>query len=130
MTASPLSFRLGSLISMAVLVAGLSAFPSLALARGGSGRAYTRMWQQQMKYMQKASAEMQKQQKEQEEAFMKRFDTNKNGKIDGKEKGPAKKYLRQIELGIDPDKSMKSMGRTSTSFGPRTKPVATPSSAK
>ena len=43
------------------------------------------------------------------------MDTNKNGKIDGKEKGPAQKYLRQIELGQDPDKAVKTMGRTSSS---------------
>lgn len=87
-----------------------------AFARGGSGaaRAYSRMLQAEMKWMQQQMAAYQKQQKAQYEAFMNRFDTNKNGKIEGKEKGPATKYLRAIELGQDPDKAMKSLSRTSS----------------
>ncbi|HET6878535.1 MAG TPA: hypothetical protein VFI31_00085, partial [Pirellulales bacterium] len=50
---------------------------SEALGRGGSSamRAYMRMAQAQAKWMQA----YQKQQKEQYDAFMKRFDTNRNG---------------------------------------------------
>ena len=132
MTIARLPFRLGPLISITVFAAVLSMLPYEAFARGGSGaaRAYQRMWQQQMKFMQTQTAAMEKQEKEQYDAFMKRFDTNKNGKIDGKEKSPAQKYLRKLEMGIDPDKSIKSMGRSSSSFGPRTKAKSTSAKSK
>jgi hypothetical protein len=45
------------------------------------------------------------------------FRTNKNGKIDGKEKGPAQKYLRQRQMGIDPDKAANSLGRPASRSG-------------
>jgi hypothetical protein len=94
----------------------LSLLPSPASARGrGSYRRYQQVMRKQMQVMQKEQQEWQKQVKANEEAFLKRFDTNHNGKIDGKEKAPAKKYLRQLELGIDPDKSLKSMGRRTPS---------------
>ncbi len=119
------------LLAGALVVAILCLLDSNAFARGGSGamRAYQRIAQMEMKWMQQQMAAYQKQQKEQYEAFMKRFDTNKNGKIDGKEKGPAQKYLRAIELGKDPDKAMKTLGGSSASFGSRThtKPASTKS---
>lgn len=118
MTASRLSLRVGlsSTLALALLLIGTSSSEARG-GRGGSGamRAYQKMAQQSAKIMQQQMQAYQQQQKEQYDAFMKRFDTNKNGKIDGKEKGPAQKYLRQIELGQDPDKAVKSMGRTSSS---------------
>lgn len=95
----------------------VSASPALA-RRGGSGamRMYMKVAQAEAKWMQQQMKVYQQQQKEQYEAFMKRFDTNKNGKIDGKEKGPAQKYLRQIQMGKDPDKAVKSLGRTSATL--------------
>ena len=35
-------------------------------------------------------------------AFMAAFDTNQNGVIEGKERGPAEKYLRERRLGKIP----------------------------
>jgi hypothetical protein len=100
----------------AVAVTALFVSSSEAEARGGSGamRAYMRIAQAEAKWMQQQMQAYQKQQKEQYDAFMKRFDTNRNGKIDGKEKGPAQRYMRQIELGKDPDKAIKTLGRTSS----------------
>jgi hypothetical protein len=118
MPAPRLAFRTFSCVAVVVaLVVCVS--PTSAQGRGGGGsgamRAYMRVAQAQAKWMQQQMQTYQAQQKEQYDAFMKRFDTNKNGKIDGKEKGPAQKYLRQIEQGKDPDKAVKSIGRTSSS---------------
>lgn len=100
-----------SLCFAIVALIGLCA--SSVLARGGSGamRMMMRVAKAEAKWMQQQMKVYQQQQKEQYEAFMNRFDTNKNGKIDGKEKGPAKKYLRDIEMGRDPDKAVRSLGR-------------------
>lgn len=105
-----------AVVALTALLAASS--PSEAQGRGGSGamRYYQRFAQQSAKYMQQQMQAYQKQQKEEYDAFMKRFDTNKNGKIDGKEKGPAQKYLRKLEMGQDPDKAVKSMGRSSSTL--------------
>lgn len=106
----------GAFSCAAIALALVTASPSQAQGRGGSGaaRMYMRMAQAEAKWMQQQMAAYQKQQKEQYDAFMNRFDTNKNGKIDGKEKGPAQKYLRQIEMGKDPDKAARTLGGTSS----------------
>lgn len=104
------------LIPAVLAVAILCLANAQVFARGGgsgAARMYMRVAQAEMKWMQQQMVAYQKQQKAQYDAFMSRFDTNKNGKIDGKEKGPAQKYLRKLQLGQDPDKSMKSLGRTS-----------------
>jgi uncharacterized protein HemX len=103
--------RVCSTIAPAVFAVALLVPMSDVFARGGYG-AYQRFWQQQMQATQKQSQAMQQQQKAEYDAFMKRFDTNKNGKIDGKEKGPAQKYLRELQLGVDPDKAIKTLGRS------------------
>jgi hypothetical protein len=92
-----------------------------AFAQFGRYGGY-QMLQRQMQAAQKQSQAAQQQQKEEYDAFMKRFDTNKNGKIDGKEKGPAKKYMRELQMGIDPDKAIKTLG---TSSSTRTKRSST-----
>ena len=95
-----------------VFVATLLLSASSASAQFGRFGGYqARFMQQSMQAAQKQAEAMQQQQKADYDAFMKRFDTNKNGKIDGKEKGPAQKYLRQKEMGIDPDKAINSLGR-------------------
>ena len=108
--------RICSLMALALFAALL--FPLEVFARGGYG-AYQRFWQQQMQAAQKQTQAMQKQQKAEYDAFMKRFDTNKNGKIDGKEKGPAQKYLRELQLGKDPDKAIKTLGTSSSTRSKR-----------
>lgn len=120
-------------VAVAFSMAAITLSSSNAFARGGYGamRNYQRLAQQQMQFVQKQQAALEKQQKEAHDAFMKRFDTNKNGKIDGKEKGPAQRYLRELNLGKDPDKAIKSLGRSSSSssgsFGSRSRK---PASAK
>ena len=84
-------------------------------------RMYQNITRQQWQYMQQQMQAMEQQRKDDYDAFMKRFDTNKNGKIDGKEKGPAQKYLRKLEMGVDPDKAIKTMGRTKTSSTSRSR---------
>jgi hypothetical protein len=96
-----------------------------AFARGGGYGAYQRVMQQQMQAMQKQMQATQQQQKADYDAFMKRFDTNKNGKIDGKEKGPAQKYLREREMGVDPDKAINSLGRSTSRSTTRSKRSST-----
>lgn len=117
--------RCATFVAAIIFASFLVIAPDASAQRGGYGamRAYQRVAQQQMQYLQKQMQVMQKQQKEEYDAFMKRFDMNKNGKIDGKEKGPAQKYLRKLEMGVDPDKSMKTLGRTSSSS--RAKPTKT-----
>lgn len=103
----------GFLVLSATIVV-FATSPVWARGRGGWGatRAYQQVFKQQMQYMQKQVAAMQAQEKADNEAFMKRFDTNKNGIIDGKEKGPAKKYLRDLENGKDPDRAINNLSRT------------------
>ena len=111
---TPLRFWTPALLVAALLLTECDAF-----ARGGSGyyRYYQRFMRQSMQAMQKQAQAMQKQHQAEYDGFMKRFDTNKNGKIDGKEKGPAQKYLREVQLGIDPDKAVKTLGRSTSNSG-------------
>lgn len=116
-----------SLTIIAAFVAAALLVPaSNASAQFGRYSGMRRMSQQQMQYMQQQWKAAQDQEKEKYDAFMKRFDTNKNGKIDGKEKGPAQKYLRQLQMGVDPDKAAKNLGRSSSSSkSKRAKPATT-----
>lgn len=112
------SFKSRASLCFAVVTLLLVSASPVFARRGGGGsgamRAYQRIAQAEMKWMQQQMKIYQQQQKDQYDAFMKRFDTNKNGKIDGKEKGPAQKYLRQIQMGKDPDKAVRSLGRASS----------------
>jgi len=72
---------------------------------------------QTAKASQQMAEEAQRQQEAEEQAFMERFDTNHDGKITGKEKGPAKKYLRQKELGLDPDAKIKNQKQATMKLG-------------
>lgn len=123
--------RASWLLLAAVCLSLWSAPADARWGRGNPYRGYQQVMRKQMQYMQKQQQAYQKQVKADQEAFMKRFDTNHNGKIDGKEKGPAQKYLRQRELGIDPDKALKTMGRrTSSAATTKSSQKRRPSSAK
>jgi hypothetical protein len=54
---------------------------------------------------------MVKQRQAELKAFMAAFDTNHNGVIDGKEHGPAEKYLRERRLGKIPPLAIASTNR-------------------
>jgi hypothetical protein len=126
--ARPRLYRSLTVVAVLLGVSLIGPVPSAFAQRGGYGamRGYQRFAQQQMQYVQKQVQAQQQLEKDQQDAFMKRFDTNKNGKIDGKEKGPAQKYLRELQMGKDPDKAIKSLGRSSSkSSSTRTKPAST-----
>ncbi len=108
-----------SLVAALAVLAGIC-LGEPAVARGRGHSSYMRGMQQMMvksaQMQQKLLVAMQKQQEADYKAFMQRFDTNHDGKITGKEKGPATKYLRQRELGINPDaKPMKRAKTTKSS---------------
>jgi hypothetical protein len=88
-------------------------------ARGAS--AYYQRMQQMQRQQQEAEMKymkaVQKQQEAEYKAFMDRFDTNHDGKISGKERGPASKYLREKELGIDPDAKIKKQQQATLKLG-------------
>ena len=63
-----------------------------------------RMYQQQYQLMMK-------QRQAEAQAFMATFDTNHNGTIEGKERGPAEHYLRERRLGKIPPLTLASTTR-------------------
>ncbi|HEV3021347.1 MAG TPA: hypothetical protein VGX76_02725, partial [Pirellulales bacterium] len=79
--------------------------PALAFARGYGGyiRNIQNSQRQSLLAAQKYQQAVQKQQEAEQKEFLDRFDANHDGKITGKERGPANKYLREKELGMDPD---------------------------
>ena len=90
--------------SMAVLAWSVIVTDSYAAKRPNNVNNAQR--QAQAKQKQAQIQQMQAQRKAQEDALkreqaeaIKQFDTNKNGKIDGDEKAPYEKYLREKRLG-------------------------------
>jgi hypothetical protein len=72
---------------------------------GNSQMAWaSRMYQQQYQMMMK-------QRQAESQAFMATFDTNHNGTIEGKERGPAEHYLRERRLGKIPPLTLASNSR-------------------
>jgi len=72
---------------------------------GNSQMAWmARMYQQQYQLMMK-------QRQAEAQAFMATFDTNHNGTIEGKERGPAEHYLRERRLGRIPPLTLASNSR-------------------
>ncbi|HEV3007337.1 MAG TPA: hypothetical protein VGX78_22895 [Pirellulales bacterium] len=99
------------------VLAGMSCIdPSVASAQWWRGRMQQIMVQQ-AQATQKMMEENQKQQEADEKAFLDRFDTNHDGKISGKEKGPAMKYLREREMGLDPDAGVKKQKHSTMKLG-------------
>lgn len=108
-----------ALVAGLAVLAGMSLVdPAMAMARGSG---YMRGMQQMMiktaQAQQKMAQAIQKQQEANYKAFMERFDTNHDGKLTGKERGPATKYLREIDLGLDPDASLKKQKRSTMKLG-------------
>ena len=91
-----MSTTIKSLLLLAV--ASLMVLPAPAFARGYRGPS-----QGQIKQMQAYQKQMQKEYemavKAEQKAFMDKFDTDHDGQINGKEKGPAEKFLRERRLG-------------------------------
>jgi hypothetical protein len=105
------------LVAAVAVLAGIWGIdPSVASAQWWRGRMQQIMIQQGQA-MQKMIEENQKQQEADEKAFLDRFDTNHDGKITGKEKGPAMKYLRKRELGLDPDAGVKKQKQSTMKLG-------------
>jgi hypothetical protein len=113
--------RASLLAAVAVLAAVWLVDPAVSLARGRS--SYMRGMQQMMirtaQAQQKMAQAIQKQQEADDKAFMERFDTNRDGKITGKERGPATKYMREKEMGIDPDAKLKKQQQATMKLGKR-----------
>jgi hypothetical protein len=76
--------------------------PQTALGRGyrrGPSQGQVKAMQAYQKQMQQQFEAAVKREQAEQKAFMDKFDTNHDGKIDGKEKGPAEKFLRERRLG-------------------------------
>src|SRR5258708_3839796 len=110
--------KIALVAALALLTGSWLVDPAVALARGGSYmRNMQRIMGQSAQKQQKLMQAMQKQQEADDKAFMERFDTNRDGKIAGKERGPAKKYLREREMGIDPDAKLKKQQQATMKLG-------------
>jgi hypothetical protein len=125
------SRSLNGAVGLTVLAAvALLALPSSAFAVYGYGgyiRNVQQIQRQQIQAAQKYQEAVQKQQEAEQKEFMDRFDTNHDGKITGKERGPANKYLREKELGVDPDAKIKKQKSSTMRVGKK-KSSSTPSS--
>jgi hypothetical protein len=107
----------GLLVAAVAVLAGMWCVdPSVASAQWWRGRMQQVMVQQ-AQATQKMMEENQKQQEADEKAFLDRFDTNHDGQISGKEKGPAMKYLREREMGLDPDAGVKKQKHSTMKLG-------------
>lgn len=119
-----------SLVAALAMIAGMwSIDPALASAQWWRGRMQQIMIQS-AQASQKMAEEMQKQQEADEKAFMERFDTNHDGKITGKEKGPATKYLRAKEMGLDPDATLNKQKQSTMKLGKTKKSAKSAKSPK
>ena len=80
-------------------IAALMVLPAPAFARGYRGQGQIKQMQAYQKQMQKEFEMAVKAEQAEQKAFMDKFDTNHDGQINGKEKGPAEKFLRERRLG-------------------------------
>jgi hypothetical protein len=82
-------------------IVALMALPAPSFARGyrGPSQGQIKAMQAYQKQMQKEYEMAVKAEQAEQKAFMDKFDTDHDGKIDGKEKGPAEKFLRERRLG-------------------------------
>lgn len=87
------------LIAVSMLALLLTTSESFARGRGGPSPAQKKAMAEQQKRYQEMVKAQQAEMAAQQKAFMTRFDTNMNGKIDGTEKAPAEKFMRDLQLG-------------------------------
>ena len=82
-------------------IAALMVLPAPAFARGyrGPSQGQIKQMQAYQKQMQKEYEMAVKAEQAEQKAFMDKFDTDHDGQINGKEKGPAEKFLRERRLG-------------------------------
>jgi hypothetical protein len=94
-----MSTTVKSLLLLAV--AALMVLPAPAFARGyrGPSQGQIKQMQAYQKQMQKEYEMAVKAEQAEQKAFMDKFDTDHDGQINGKEKGPAEKFLRERRLG-------------------------------
>jgi len=81
------------------LVAAVSTGPALARGYRGPSQGQMKAMQAYQKQMQQQYQMAVKAEQAEQKAFMDKFDTNRDGQINGKEKGPAEKFLRDRRLG-------------------------------
>lgn len=94
-----MSTTVKSLLLLAI--AALMVLPAPSFARGyrGPSQGQIKAMQAYQKQMQKEYEMAVKAEQAEQKAFMDKFDTNHDGQINGKEKGPAEKFLRERRLG-------------------------------
>ena len=92
--------KLFSILLIACAAASIFASPTFARGyRRGSSQGQMKAMQSYQKQMQQQYALAVKREQAEQKAFMDQFDTNHDGQINGKEKGPAEKFLRERRLG-------------------------------
>ena len=90
------------LVLLFVLGCAAAVISQTAQARGyrrGPSQGQIKAMQAYQKQMQKEFEAAVKREQAEQKAFMDKFDTNHDGQINGKEKGPAEKFLRERRLG-------------------------------
>ena len=79
--------------------AAVVASPAFARGYRGPSQGAIKQMQAYQKQVQQQYEMAVKREQAEQKAFLDKFDTNHDGKIDGKEKGPADKFLRERRLG-------------------------------
>jgi type II secretory pathway pseudopilin PulG len=91
--------------SAGVVLLALASWTIMSLsaeARRGPSKQQIQALQQQQQQQQQMAVNLEKAKQKKDDEVMKRFDLNKNGKIDSNEKAPFDKYWRDVRLGKEP----------------------------